>query len=255
MIVTIDEDAGIVVVRDGTHEQKHPLASAEGFAAVSRVWLRAGWDAKYVYGFSWFGRPVIQLPDDLIRIQEVIYRVKPDVLIEIGVAHGGSLMFYASLFKAMGRGRVIGVDIDIRPHNRAAIESHELFPLITLIEGNSTDRTVVERIRSSIKSNETVLVILDGKHTRQHVLEELRTYAPLISVSSYIVATDGIMGQIAGAPRTESDWTDNNPLRAARDFVTENPAFQIEEPAWPFNEGLVKHRVTYWPDAFIRRIG
>ena len=127
MITTIDEESGEVVVRDGDKETRHPLASAEGFAAASRAWLRAGWDAKYVYGFSWFGRPIIQLPDDLVRIQEVIYAVKPDVLIETGIAHGGSLIFYASLFKAMGRGRVIGIDIEIRPANRAAIESHELF--------------------------------------------------------------------------------------------------------------------------------
>src|SRR6476620_8360621 len=108
------------------------IGSEEAFRILSKAWLRSGWDTKYVYGFSWMGRPVIQLPEDMIRIQELIYAVKPDVVIETGVAHGGSLIFYASLLTAMGRGRVIGVDIEIRPHNRKAIESHEMAHLIEL---------------------------------------------------------------------------------------------------------------------------
>lgn len=150
MITIIDEERGEVITRGDGPEQRYPLASAEGFAAASRAWIRAGWDAKYVYSFAWFGRPIIQLPDDLIRVQEVIYAVKPDVLIETGVAHGGSLIFYASLFKAMERGRVVGVDIDIRPHNRKAIESHELASYITLIEGNSVDPAIVDQVRKLV---------------------------------------------------------------------------------------------------------
>ena len=126
MITILDEDSNEVIVREGGNETRFPLGSAAGFAAATRAWLRAGWDVKYVYSFTWLGRPVIQLPDDLLRTQEVIYRVRPDVLIETGVAHGGSLIFYASLFKAMGAGRVIGIDIEIRPHNRKEIERHEL---------------------------------------------------------------------------------------------------------------------------------
>src|SRR3954464_10951993 len=102
------------------------MASAEGFAAASRAWLRAGWDVKHVYSFTWLGRPIIQLPEDMFRIQELIFTVKPDVLIETGIAHGGSLIFYASLFEAMGHGRVIGVELDLRPHNRAAIDAHPM---------------------------------------------------------------------------------------------------------------------------------
>src|SRR4030095_12011976 len=112
--------------------------------------LRSGWDTKYVYGFTWLGRPIIQLPEDLIRVQEVIYRVKPDVVIETGVAHGGSLVFYASLLTAMGRGRVIGVDIEIRPHNRAALEAHPLMSRITLIEANSITPETANRVADEI---------------------------------------------------------------------------------------------------------
>jgi cephalosporin hydroxylase len=254
MITIVDEETGEVVVREAGQETRYPLDSAEGFAAVSRAWLRAGWDAKYVYSFTWLGLPVIQLPDDLIRIQEVIFSVKPDVLIETGVAHGGSLVFYASLFKAMGRGRVIGIDIDIWPDHRAAIEKHPLFPLITLIEGSSIDPVIVDRARGLIRPGESVIVLLDSNHSFEHVKAELDLYSPLVSVDSYIVATDGIMEQVAGAPRSRPDWKTNNPRRAALAFARDNNQFILEEPRWRFNEGIADRRVTYWPDAFLRRV-
>ena len=172
------------------------------------------------------GRPIIQLPEDVLRIQEVIYRVQPDVIIETGVAHGGSLIFYASLFKAMGRGRVIGIDIEIRPHNRRAIEAHEMKPLITLIEGSSIEPSIVEQVRALITPGETVLVLLDSNHTKAHVLAELEAYGPFVTPGSYIVATDGIMKEVAGAPRTGPDWDWNNPLDAAREFAAKHPGVQ-----------------------------
>lgn len=254
MITTIDDERGEVVIRDGDTEVRHSLASPEGFAAAARAWLRATWDAKYVYSFSWMGRPIIQLPDDMIRLQEVIYSVQPDVLIETGVAHGGSLVFYAALFEAMGRGRVIGVDIEIRPHNRLAIEAHAMKKRIELVEGSSTDPAVLDQVRAQLKPEDKVLVILDSNHTKEHVLNELRAYGELVSVGSWIVATDGIMEQVAGGPRTAPDWSWNNPRQAALDFVAEDKRFVIEEPMPTFNEGVAQARVSYWPDAYIRRI-
>ena len=173
----------------------------EAFQIISEIWLKVGWNEKYVYTFSWFGRPIIQLPEDIVRIQEVIYRVKPDVIIETGIAHGGSLIFYASLCKAMGCGRVIGVDIEIRPHNRAAIEAHELASYITLLEGNSTNPEIVSSVKSRIQPGESVLVILDSNHTKAHVLHELDAYHDLVSLGSYIVATDGSMRDLHDVPR------------------------------------------------------
>ncbi|MFN0065134.1 MAG: CmcI family methyltransferase, partial [Chlamydiales bacterium] len=120
-----------------------PLYSDEAFELLSKQWLKVGWNQKYSYTFSWMGRPIIQIPEDMIRLQEVIYAVKPDVILELGIAHGGSLIYSASLLKTMDKGRVIGVDIEIRPHNREAIESHPLFPYITMFEGSSVDPTVV----------------------------------------------------------------------------------------------------------------
>lgn len=230
------------------------LGSPEGFALVSRLWLRSGWDTKYVYGFTWLGRPIIQLPEDLVRVQEVIYRVKPDVIIETGVAHGGSLVFYASLCHAMGRGRVVGVDVEIRPHNRQALAAHELTQYITLIEGSSIDPAVVDRVRAEVAPGATVFVMLDANHSRAHVRAELERYAPLVSVGSYVVVADGIMASLNGAPRTQPDWSWNNPLGAIDDFLRTRSDFAVEEPTWPFNEGQVTERVTYWPRAYLRRL-
>lgn len=251
--ITIDQANNVVIVKGDDGEHRHMMDSPEAFSAVSRAWLRCGWDTKYVYSFSWLGRSMIQLPEDMIRLQEVIYRVKPDVIVETGIAHGGSLIFHASLCRAMGKGRVIGVDIEIRPHNRAAISDHEMYEYITLIEGSSIDPDVVGRVEQQIQPGESVLVILDSNHTRDHVLGELRAYSPLVSAGSYIVACDGIMADVKGAPRTEDDWDWNNPTEAAKIFATETQNFVIDEPAFPFNEGMVTERVTYWPSAFLKR--
>lgn len=229
------------------------LDDPRAFAIISEAWLRAGWDTKYVYGFSWLGRPVIQLPEDMLRIQEVIYEVKPDVIVETGIAHGGSLIFYASLCTAIGKGRIIGIDIEIRPSNREAIQGHRLSPMISLVEGSSVDTDVLRTVRSQIGSSETVLVLLDSNHLKDHVLAELEEYSTLVSPGSYIVACDGIMQQVAGAPRTDSDWSWNNPLSAIDDFLKRHREFECVEPDRPFNEGRITDRVTYWPRAYLRR--
>jgi cephalosporin hydroxylase len=251
--IEIDLDRREVIVTDDAGQHRHPFASDEGFAAVSDAWLQCGWDAKHVYGFSWMGRPIIQLPDDLVRIQEVVWAVQPDVIVETGVAHGGSLIFYASLCKAIGRGRVVGIDIEIRPANRAAIEAHPLFSFISLIEGSSVAPEIVSRVASEIRPNDRVLVLLDSNHTKAHVLAELDAYASLVSPGSYIVAMDGIMAQVVGAPRTTPDWSWNHPRAAVHEWLSRHPEFVLEEPEWPFNEGLARRRVTYWPDAFLKR--
>lgn len=254
-IIKVDLEEGIVYTQKDNDLKGYNLNTPDAFKIISDIWLRCGWDTKYVYSFTWLGRPIIQLPEDMIRIQEVIYSVKPDVIIETGVAHGGSLIFYASLCKAIGKGRVIGIDIEIRPHNRKAIEQHELFSYIKLIEGSSVELSVVEQIKKIIKTSEKVLVILDSCHTKEHVLKELEAYSNFVSKDSYIIVMDGIMGKIVGAPRTEPDWDWNNPKEAAVEFVSKNNDFKIEEPEFPFNEGVVDFRVTYCPSAYLKRVG
>lgn len=230
------------------------LYSKEAFELISNQWLKVGWNEKYVYTFSWMGRPVIQLPEDMIRIQEIIYRIKPDVIIETGVAHGGSLIYYASICKAMGKGRIIGIDIEIRSHNRTAIEKHELASYITLIEGDSTDEKIVDQVKALVKPDETVLVILDSNHTKQHVLRELNVYSSLVTKGSYIVATDGSMKDLHDVPRGNSEWIWDNPVAAALEFAAENPEFVIEQPEWAFNESELTDVITHWPGAYLKRI-
>src|ERR1044071_10095000 len=154
-MITIDNDL-VTVTGAGVPPRKFGLGTPEAFEVLSDLWLRSGWDTKHVYSFTWMGRPIIQLPEDMVRLQEVIYTIQPDVIIETGVAHGGSLVFYASLCKAMGKGRVIGIDIEIRPANRAALESHSLFPYITLIEGSSIDGAIIQRVSAEVNQGEKV---------------------------------------------------------------------------------------------------
>lgn len=253
MRITIDTDARSLVREANGSRTEVPLYSREAFELLSREWVRVGWNQKYPYTFSWFGRPVIQLPEDMIRIQEVLYRVRPDVIIETGVAHGGSLIFYASLCKAMGRGRVVGVDIEIRPHNREAIDAHPLASLVTLVEGSSTAPDVVARVRSLVRSGETVLVLLDSSHTKAHVAAELEAYAPLVTPGSYIVATDGVMRDVADVPRGNPEWTWDHPEAAAAEFAARHPEFVLQQPTWPFNESELRENVTHWPGAYLRR--
>jgi cephalosporin hydroxylase len=253
MKLTIDTEMKTLTVVENGPVRTLELYSREAFEFISHQWLKVGWNQKYPYTFSWMGRPVIQLPEDMIRAQEVVYRVKPDVIVETGVAHGGSLIFYASLCKAMGKGRVIGVDIEIRKHNRQAIEQHELFPLITLVEGSSIDRRIVEQVKALIRGGERVLVILDSYHTKQHVSEELNAYHDLVTPGSYIVATDGSMQFLTDVPRGKRDWATDNPSVAALEFAKAHPEFVIEQPAWPFNESELTENISHWPYAWLRR--
>jgi cephalosporin hydroxylase len=253
MKLTIDTDQKILVWEEGGKSQELPLYSKEAFELLSQQWVKVGWDQKYSYTFTWFGRPIIQLPEDMIRTQEVIYQVKPDVIVETGIAHGGSLIYYASLLKAMGKGRIIGVDIEIRPHNREAIASHELSSLITLIEGDSVAAEIVQQVKQLISPGETVLVILDSCHTKSHVADELNTYHGFVTPGSYIVATDGIMKDLDDVPGGQPHWKQDNPAAAAMEFAEEHPEFVLEDLKWRFNESQLTANITYWPNAWLRR--
>lgn len=249
--ILINFDKGTVI----SDNKEYLLTDPEAFNIVSDAWLRAGWDAKYVYSFTWLGRPIIQQPEDMFRIQELIYQLKPDFIIDIGIAHGGSLIFYASLCNLIGKGKVIGVDIEIRPHNRVAIENHPLYKFITMFEGDSTDPIIIEKIKNIISNSQNVIIILDGDHTKDHVLEELNIYSQFVSKGSYIIACDGYIKElVTGGPRTESDWFINNPKQAAIEFVKSNPDFMLDEPKFIFNEGVVNKWISYWSGGFIKRL-
>lgn len=255
MKIVIDTDAGTVACEDGGERLVTGLYTARAFELLSREWLRVGWTQRYSYSFTWLGRPIIQLPEDVMRAQELIYTLRPDVIVETGVAHGGSLVLYASVCKLLGKGRVVGVDVEIRPHNRAAIEAHPLSTYITLIQGDSVAPEIVAKVKGLLRPGETVLVLLDSNHTREHVLAELEAYAPLVTPGSYAVAADGgVMELLAGAPGARPDWGWNNPKSAAAEFVRRHPDYVLEEPPPLFDEGLTSQRVSYWAGGYVRRV-
>jgi len=250
MKITIDTQAGRLTRSDGTELD---LFSDDAFEILSDLWVNVGWNQKYPYTFSWMGRPIIQLPEDMIRYQEAVFQIQPDVIIETGIAHGGSLIYSAGLCKILGKGRVIGVDIEIRPHNREAIEAHPLYEYITMLEGSSIDSAIVDQVRSQIKPDDKVLVVLDSNHSYAHVSEELKAYAPMVTKGSYIISTDGVMENLTEVPRGQGDWDKDNPAQAARDFADQNPDFILNQPDWAFNESTLSRNITHWPDAWLMR--
>jgi cephalosporin hydroxylase len=188
---------------------------------------------KYAYLWTWMGVPIIQLPADIMATQEVIFATKPDVIIETGVARGGSVIFMASLLELIGKGKVIGVDIDIRPHNRQSIESHAMAKRIAMIEGPSADAATLERVRAEIPAGATVMVVLDSDHSKDHVLAELRAYGPMVTEGCYIVVADTALGHLdeTKAPRNRSKlWVKGDePLAAVSAYQSETNRFEVDE--------------------------
>ena len=155
--------------------------------ALSRIWVREISPHKYPYNFTWMGRPIIQLPQDIMAMQEIIWKVKPDLIIETGIAHGGSLIFYASMLELIGEeGQILGIDVDVRQHNRVEIETHPMFKRITMIEGSSIDAKIVKQVYDFAQDKSRVLLVLDSNHTHDHVLQELELYSPLVTKDSYL---------------------------------------------------------------------
>lgn len=253
MKLTIDKEAKILTIEDKGKRDEIDLYSKEAFELLSHEWLRLGWNQKYSYTFSWLGRPVIQIPDDMIRIQEVIYKLQPDVIIELGVAHGGFSIFLASLCKLLDKGKVISVDIDIRPHNRKALDEHPLRSLLTLIQGSSVSCETVKQVKSYIKNEDKVLVFLDSNHTKNHVSQELELYSPLVSSGSYLIVADGFMESLTDVPRGKKEWREDNPIKAVQEFLEKRDDFFLEVPKWGFNESNLAVNITYWSSGWLKR--
>ena len=183
---------------------------------------------KYSYHFSWMGRPIIQLPQDMVAMQEIIWQFKPDLIIECGIAHGGSIIYYASILELLGHGEVLGIDVDIRPHNREAIESHPMFKRISMIEGSSIDPAIAARV-AALAAGKKVIVVLDSNHTHDHVLEELRLYAPLVTVGSYCVVMDTVVEDMPADAFPDRPWgPGDNPKTAVWQYLKESSDFEID---------------------------
>jgi cephalosporin hydroxylase len=204
--------------------------------------------ARYTSNFTWLGRPVIQLPQDLFVLQEIIWAIKPDFIIETGIAHGGSLIFYASMLELIGgKGKVIGIDIDIRQHNRVEIENHPLFHRIVMIEGSSVDENVVEQVKGITNGAKSILVCLDSNHTHDHVLKELQFYTPLVSVGSYCVVFDTGIEDLSKDMIQDRPWgPGNNPKTAVWKFLQTNDRFVIDKDI------DTKILISSAPDGYLR---
>ena len=197
----------------------------------SRAFIENTIRTKYSYNFSWMGRPIIQYPQDIIAMQEIIWNVKPDLIIETGIAHGGSLIFYASMLELLGGdGKVLGIDIDIREHNRREIEKHPMFKRILMIEGSSVDKNVVEKVCKYAQGKKRVLVCLDSLHTYDHVMRELEAYSPLVTMGSYCVVFDTIVEDLPDECSANRPWgKGNNPKTAVWEFLKKNDRFVIDK--------------------------
>jgi cephalosporin hydroxylase len=236
------------------------------FQALSRDWLEASMGRQYVYNFHCMGRPIIQYPQDMVAMQELIWTVRPDLIIETGIAHGGSLVLSASMLALLdmtdaiqsrttidpkvSRRKVIGVDIDIRAHNRAAIEAHPMASRIQMIQGSSIAPDVIDQVKSAAAGFQRVLVCLDSMHTHDHVLSELQAYAPLVSPGSYCVVFDTFVEDMPERFFSNRPWdVGNNPKTAVWQYLKAHPEFEIDKSI------PNKLMVTVAPDGFLKRIG
>lgn len=237
----------------------------EAFRTLSRNWLRESMARRYVYNFDWLGRPIIQYPQDMAAVQELIWSVRPDVIVETGIAHGGSLVLSASILAlldyadAVAEGRtldparpqrrVIGIDIDIRKHNRQAIEAHPMASRITMIEGSSIDPRTIDAVHAEVGQGSKVLVFLDSMHTHDHVLAELDAYAPLVGIGSYCVVFDTFVENMPKSFFADRPWdVGNNPMTAVQSWLPSHPEFEIDR-TWDN-----KLMVSVAPEGFLRRV-
>jgi cephalosporin hydroxylase len=203
---------------------------------------------RYSYNFKWLGRPIIQYPQDMIAAQEIIWEVRPDFIVETGIAHGGSLIFYASLLELMGgEGQVLGLDIDIREHNRVEIEKHPMFKRIRMVQGSSIDPKVAEQVYQAAKGKKRVLVILDSNHTHEHVAKELELYSPLVRAGSYIFVYDTVVEDLPDELFKDRPWgKGDNPKTAVWEFLKKNDRFVIDK------EVENKLLFTVGPDGYLK---
>ncbi len=241
------------------------LAADKDVQALSRIWLREISPHKYAYNFRWLGRPAIQFPQDQVALQELIWQIKPDLIIETGIAHGGSLIFSASMLALLdmtdaisagtmidpkvSKRKVIGLDIDIRPHNRAAIEAHPMASRIQMIQGSSIDPKIISEVHEISKNYRSILVCLDSNHTHDHVLEELKAYAPLTTKNSYCIVYDTAVEDMPASLSGERPWgPGNNPKTAVWEYLKTHSEFEIDKDIQS------KLLITVAPDGYLKRV-
>jgi len=205
------------------------MSKDKELSKISRNWFIKGYKYEYSYHFNWLGRPIIQYPQDILALQEIIWKVKPDLIIETGIAHGGSLIFSASMLELLGKGTVLGIDIEIRQHNKTEIKKHALFKRIKMLEGSSIDEKIVKKIKAFSKGKKNILVILDSNHTHEHVLRELEIFSSFVTKDSYLIVFDTIIDDMPPKLLKNRPWNNsNNPKSAVKEFLKTNKRFKID---------------------------
>jgi len=224
------------------------MAADPDLQGLARDLFLRSCEYRYSYNFTWMGRPIIQYPQDMVAMQEIIWAVRPDLIIETGIAHGGSLVFYASMLELLGGdGLVLGVDVDIRPHNRHAIETHPMAPRIRMIEGSSVDPAVVAQVAAATLGRARVLVTLDSNHTHDHVLRELQLYSPFVTEGSYLVVFDTVVEDMPKSMFPDRPWgPGDNPKTAVHEFLRSSERFVIDRRVEN------KLLLTVAPDGYLR---
>jgi cephalosporin hydroxylase len=218
------------------------------FREMSREWMAHSGKHRYTYNFTWMGRPIIQLPADIMAMQEIIWKTKPDLIVETGIAHGGSLVFSASMLELLGGdGVVLGVDIDIRKHNRAEIDAHPMRKRITLLEGSSTSAAILAEVNKIAEDRKRILVILDSNHTHEHVAGELKLYSPLVKKGGYLIVLDTVIEDMPDGLFPDRSWgKGNNPKTAVWEFLKTNRRFEID------SDLEAKLQITVAPDGYLK---
>jgi len=218
-----------VIIENNNEKKAVDLYSAEGLELISGLWVKLCAQYKLMYETTWLGIPIIQLPEDIVIMQELIWKIRPDVIIECGLAHGGSALFYASLLELIGKGFVIGIDVEIRHYNRIAIQNHPMSHRVRMIEGSSISGETISMVKDMVKGAAKVMVVLDSNHSREHVAKELDLYKDFVTPESYMVAMDGAQAYVWDIPRGKSEWKEDNPLIAIEEFVQHDNNFVIDE--------------------------
>lgn len=241
---------------DERRERIAANARNAAFVDSARAFMRESTKPKYSYNFDWLGRPIIQYPQDIVAMQELIFRIKPDLIVETGIAHGGSLIFSASMLELVAicggpaDARVVGIDIDIRAHNRVAIEAHPMMRRITMLEGSSVDPAIVAQVRGIARDAKRVLVCLDSNHTHAHVLAELEAYAPLVTPGSYCVVFDTVIENLPADMFPDRPWAPgDNAMTAVDAYLADHPEFEIDA------DMDAKLLISVAPRGYLRRVG
>jgi cephalosporin hydroxylase len=236
-----------IILKNKDEKSEVSLYSQEGFEMLSNLWVKVAAEYKLMYELTWMGRPIIQFGSDMVMLQQLIWEYQPDFFVETGIAHGGSLIYTASILELIGKGKVIGIDVEIRQHNRVAIEAHPMYKRISMIEGSSIDNSTIEALEKQLEPSKKIIVMLDSNHSTDHVLREMELYSKYIPVGSYLIVQDGAQKWVADMPRGKAEWIDDNPLTAIELFLKNNGDFVVDE-------SYTRLGITSSPGGYLKRI-